>query len=101
MDLIDRQAAMESLTREYNRKGSGEGLRLAWIEKAINEVPPAGLMKTGEWISHGVGHEHIPWGFDCSNCGKWFVIGKDIAEEYNYCPHCGARMEVEHDGIQD
>ena len=44
-DLIRRQDAFEELKKEYNRKGAesgwelGFGLRLAWIEKAINSVP--------------------------------------------------------------
>ena len=38
-DLIYRQEAMNSLTREYNRRYTGDGLKLAWIEKAVNEAP--------------------------------------------------------------
>ena len=52
--------------------------------------------KKGKWIRHSIGNENTPWGFDCSACGKWFVIGDDTADRYNFCPHCGARMN-EHD----
>ena len=38
-DLISRIAVMRSLTAEYNRKRTGDGLRLAWIEKAVDDVP--------------------------------------------------------------
>lgn len=51
--------------------------------------------KKGKWTRHGIGHENVPWGFDCSACGKWFVIGEDTAERYNYCPNCGSDMRVE------
>ena len=38
-DTISRKAVMESLTREYNRRFKEEGLKPAWIEKAVNEAP--------------------------------------------------------------
>ncbi len=38
-DTVSRVAVMESLTREYNRRRTGDGLKLAWIEKAVNDVP--------------------------------------------------------------
>ena len=45
MSMINRKEAMKALTAEYNRRRyahdlhPGEGLKLAWIEKAINSVP--------------------------------------------------------------
>lgn len=41
-ELISRQAVMESITKEYNLRRTGEGLKLAWIEKAVNDVHPEG-----------------------------------------------------------
>ena len=40
-DVIDRLGAMYSLLKEYDRrhKKGEEGLRPAWIEKAVNEAP--------------------------------------------------------------
>jgi len=35
---------MRSLTEEYNRRYKEGGLKLAWIEKAVNDTP-------GPWIS--------------------------------------------------
>ena len=35
-ELISRQEAIKAVTREYNRRRTGDGLKLAWIEKAIN-----------------------------------------------------------------
>ena len=50
-ELITRTAVMESLTAEYNRKGTGDGLKLAWIEKAVSDTPSAQPeRKTGRWI---------------------------------------------------
>ena len=38
-DTVSRAAVMQSLTAEYNRRRTGDGLKLAWIEKAVNDVP--------------------------------------------------------------
>ena len=37
-------------------------------------------VKHGEWI-----------GLECSVCGHFATYAKD----YNYCPHCGAKMKGE------
>lgn len=37
-DMVSRKTAMESITKEYNRRHTGDGLRLAWIEKALYEA---------------------------------------------------------------
>ena len=76
IDCIDRKAAMCSLVKEYNRRRSGDGLRLAWIEKAIDDTPDIwhdpddpkdGLPKTDEFvlglltgIVNGIRNEHAP-----------------------------------------
>lgn len=38
-DLVRRSDVMKSLTAEYNRRYKEGGLKLAWIEKAVNEAP--------------------------------------------------------------
>ena len=82
-DLIDRKAALASLVKEYNRRfdlGEREGLRLAWIEKAIDDVPSA--CARWEYVDYGgVGNWH---------CSKCRAIGK---KDYEHCPRCGARMD--------
>ena len=40
-DLVYRDEIMDSLVKEYNRKRTNDGLKLAWIEKAVNDVKPA------------------------------------------------------------
>lgn len=61
-DLISRQAVIESLKNEYNRKASESGwdrsfgLKLAWIEKAVDGVPAA-EMEIKRWTPCG---ERLP-----------------------------------------
>lgn len=38
-ELISRTEAMKHITEEYNKRLPAEGLKLAYIEKALNEVP--------------------------------------------------------------
>ena len=43
-DLVRRKDVMDSLVKEYNRRyslGERNGLKLAWIEKAVNDVAVA------------------------------------------------------------
>lgn len=44
----------------------------------------------GQWISknpHG-----YAWTFVCSNCG--YVDGYPFNDRHNYCPNCGAKMDI-------
>ena len=69
-DLISRAAVKKSLVAEYNRKRTGDGLHLAWIEKAIDDTPPA-----QQWIPY---NERTPeqdgrYLVTCSRIGAYVV----------------------------
>lgn len=44
--------------------------------------------------AHWITDEYWRVLYTCSNCGWYFAAEMDI-EEYNYCPHCGAKMDEE------
>ena len=74
----------------------GNGMFTLGIFQAIDQMPtvsPDDVRGVGEWTRHVLKNANTPWGYDCSACGEWFVIGGDTAERYNYCPNCGARMK--------
>lgn len=100
MRLIDADALEEAL-REHKFDYSGqsdyfdgvvEGLMLARddvIEAPFIEAEPT---KYGKWT--------ITECFDfkdmtCSSCGWLYEYHAGMEEEWNYCPHCGARMDEE------
>ena len=106
-DLIDRQAAIDALLRLTNCKtvrelfeyNAAHNLAEMWpggINDAIDAiiaVPPAQPERIkGRWIYH----PEIGWGetWLCDQCGEKTastVMGKPRA---NFCPNCGAEMEV-------
>lgn len=98
-DLISRQAAIDALEHltdfvRYDSLKNGETLLFqdSAIE-LINSLPSAQPeRKAGRWIQHGT-----LWGFDCSECGEWAVVKDKYIHRFKFCPHCGAKMEVEHE----
>ncbi len=67
--------------------------RLNAINMAIKSL---GECKTGKWINrHYVGVRSVDTVI-CSECGDEFGYDAETgvsAEDYNYCPHCGAKMK--------
>jgi len=52
-------------------------------------------VKHGKWIYR----ERMPFGVnvfavDCSKCG-YHTVTDGLSHKYNYCPNCGARMDLE------
>lgn len=107
MRLVDAENLMLCITKEYNRRGTGDGLRLAWIEKAVNDAttitPDMAQVlayecgkaerKRGRWIHDGY---DIPHGVDwmhCSVCGR--REPHVPAAMTHFCPSCGADMRGE------
>ena len=87
-DLINRKDALEALKNEYNCRREGDGLKLAWIEKALNEVPDANTH--GEWseVYDDTAPPFLKKQYHCSACGDWNTYGKSA-----FCPKCGAMMD--------
>ena len=96
---------MECLKKEYNRRfmlGDRDGLKLAWIEKAVDDAPTVDAVpvRHGRWTAdesmYTVGEAQ------CSVCKTTFYaddlycVGEKAQSELpNYCPHCGAKMDAE------
>lgn len=78
-DTVSRAAVMESLTKEYNRRRTGDGLKLAWIEKAVNDVPEVKteIIRCKECRYYD--------GFDCSRYADETFGMTHSTQEYGFC----------------
>lgn len=80
VDYINRDSVIE-LSREYYSQGLKEK---AVPVTAIRNIPSADVaeVKHGEWKWRNGG--------ECSECGF-----HNSNFDYNFCPHCGAKMDGE------
>lgn len=81
-DLVSRQYLLDEYDRQH--VGPPGGAR-----KIIEEAPAVG-QKTGHWIP--VDDPSITG--RCSVCGFESHLCEDDVYGYDYCPNCGARLEV-------
>lgn len=77
------------------------GMFTAGIKQAIDETPAADVqeVKHGKWIAKKIIKESYNYGvpyeiFRCSEC-LYMLSENGLVRRYNYCPHCGARMDGE------
>lgn len=78
-DLIRRQDAIDALSEDIMG-----GLNYRRILQSLPSAEP----KIGEWIQKNLCADRF-----CSCCD--YVVWDSEAEEYNYCPNCGAKMRGE------
>lgn len=94
-DLIDRQKLLSSL-HKFFKDGFTEDRwwNSTHVLAAIDKLPSAQPeRKTGRWIYDNEAYPGgNPYGhYDCDQCGE------SVPYKTNFCPSCGAKMEVEHD----
>ena len=93
MDLISRQAvikAIEDLQDCYN--GFSDTYDKACIIGVIEEVPSVEPVKHGRWINVKIsisGNSSA----ECTLCGA--VVHNNFSNVINYCPKCGAKMDLD------
>ena len=95
-EYIDRREVIKLVEKAADGYDYLETDAKAFIED-INAIQPADVrpVKEGHWTAHILKNANVPWGYDCSECDAWFVIGQDYIGKYHHCPHCGAKMEVQ------
>ena len=88
-DLVRRGDVMDELVKEYNKRWQEGGLKLAWIEKAVDSARPVEDVRKnvrGKWdFTKG------QYGEEC----RCSVCGTNGIDNWIYCPNCGAKMEDE------
>lgn len=87
-DYIAREEAKNAINVEAEISTAAETA----IEKAIDGIPAADVAPVvhGRWISDGDGYH---WTYNCSICA--WKDGYPFNERHNFCPNCGARMDLE------
>ena len=62
-------------------------------EKEFDSFPAADVVpvRHGRWDSNDL--NGYKWAFACSECG--WVDGYPFNDRHNYCPNCGAKMDLE------
>ena len=85
-EYIKKEDVYQYLDNEVEWKVNQDRL---YALELINDFPTAEVaeVRHGRWISTGV------ISCKCSDCGKLQL--KSHADDSNYCPNCGARMDKE------
>lgn len=103
-EYIDREAFLKDAETRYCLPCQGAGkdynglkCRACWVDDMMGDVddaPTADVVPVvhGKWVEYPRAHY-----FKCSNC-KYTVPYRKANllngnREYNYCPHCGAKMQ--------
>lgn len=90
-DLISRAALYNAM---YENPESNGSARAAQLLECIMKAPPvdAEPVRHGKWIVHDRAEECngvLISKYECSECCCW------ERHETDYCPNCGARMDLE------
>lgn len=80
--------------KEQGKDSNGMKCRACWVDDMLSEVmdaPAADVepVRHGRWIDNGIPESVLS---GCSICG--YSCG---AYTFNYCPNCGAKMDLEDD----
>ncbi len=89
IDLIERQAVLdlcESKDPDY---------KVIHFKEDVECLPSVSTEKTGRWIEEDMFDGDVD--YRCSACNElfWIESGTPKDNEYNFCPKCGAKLEVE------
>ena len=89
--VIDNYFKSECDVNTSIRKAFEKGFRIG-VQKGSVDADP---VKHGHWVEQE--HEDWKWSkeYRCSECGKYRLVTTPVGREWNYCPNCGAHMEVE------
>ena len=95
MRLIDADD-LDNVVLQLNKEGRGiTRSEYKMLDNIIFEFPTieAEPVRRGRWIHDGYDLQHGNDWIHCSECGKRGInVPADLT---NYCPNCGAKMDVE------
>ena len=89
-EYIERETAIKALMNDapeqvgYSREDAADCIR--YMDAA--DVAP---VRHGRWEMNSDRPDNII----CTNCDVGFDVWKHEAKDFNYCPNCGAKMDLE------
>ena len=95
-DCISREAAFNAINEIKIRRNATWYELYRKVLEVIGGLPPFNPAKVGHWIEHEWAQEldgegYLISNFECDKCHAW------AGADYDYCPNCGVKMEVEND----
>ena len=99
-EYIEREFALNVLCRENcGHDYEANKCNNCYTSNFINYLPTADVaeVKHGKWIEvqkENIWNDIVPV-LECSACGKHTVGTRGIMTKSNYCPNCGAKMDLE------
>ena len=96
-DAISRQALLKLMGEEpFNWTDSDKELQAVEdyrnFRNMVEQLPPVKPQPTGHWI---VDRSLLPFTYTCDLCGR------NVFDDYDYCPYCGANMRGDTDADSD
>lgn len=84
----------EKLLRDINHYHLSDGKFQHWVE--VQPAADVELVVHGRWVER----ERYTFGvmYDCSICDNRIL---DNGHSWNYCPNCGAKMDIQDGGDND
>lgn len=97
-EYIKREAAVKAANEWVSEACMAPVMRVSRLFDKLQKVPAADVAPVvhGRWIED---HDYLK----CPECGvmvKWDFTFFDIGN-WNYCPNCGAKMDIEDGGDSD
>ena len=71
---------------EYGKARDDQDIDL--IESIVKKEIPISPIRNGYWYDPDRSQVHVGW--KCSNCGTKYRV---YYADYDYCPHCGQRID--------
>lgn len=93
-EYIDRELTVQKIVNIGNENYEGKYPNIGMVHAAqiVKSMPSADVAPVihAKWEYHGGDDDMNLYGF-CSNCHKDYE--EDLANEFDYCPKCGAKMD--------
>ena len=66
-----------------------------FFKERVDNAPTikAEPIEHGEWLESESGYSETENIFYCSQCKDEFIVHKGDRIDFNYCPHCGVKMD--------